>query len=128
MPTIHVLGWYNHDNTGDEAYKIAFPRLFPNFDLVFTDSVKDLSPETIILGGGDILYSNFLRHISVHQPEATKYAFSVSVRDDIPSGFKKIISRDVTDLCQWLPDFTFILKPNKTNGIRLINDIFTSKK
>ena len=29
MNPIRVLGWYNHANIGDEAYKLAFASLFP---------------------------------------------------------------------------------------------------
>ncbi|NIQ15589.1 MAG: hypothetical protein GTO02_14685, partial [Candidatus Dadabacteria bacterium] len=57
---IHVLGWYGHDNVGDEAYKLAFPKLFKNNKFVFGEIIKG-KPEKIILGGGDVLAGKLLR-------------------------------------------------------------------
>jgi polysaccharide pyruvyl transferase WcaK-like protein len=128
---IIVLGWYNHQNIGDESYKIAFPLLFPNIDFTFTDKLPPIvDADAIILGGGDILYTDFSKQLIAH-PTIPKYAFSVSVREGMdlpPVTFKRIVSRDSVPNCEWLPDFTFVLKPNATHGKALINRIFDSQK
>jgi len=125
---ITVLGWYGHDNIGDEAYKLAFPLLFPKAELTFTDRLVNPKADAIILGGGDILYSAFSEQL--HNCSLPKYAFSVSVRKDEvlpPVPFKKIVSRDNLFFpgCSWLPDFTFALFPDADNGRRLVQKIFT---
>ncbi len=55
-----VFGWYNHSNTGDELFKLAFQRLFPEFDFTFTDYFK-LSElhhtDAVFIGGGSFLFA-----------------------------------------------------------------------
>jgi len=134
---IHVLGWYDHDNIGDEAYKIAFPKLFKNHDFTFGEKIQG-KPDTIILGGGDVLSPKFTKQLDAH-PQAKKYAFSINLRatDITPqlSQFDKIISRNFVDLrtvdnykIQCYPDFTFILEPNADNGKQLIKSLFEKYK
>lgn len=38
---ILVIGWYNHGNVGDEAFKTAFQTLFPQFDFTFDTRPHD---------------------------------------------------------------------------------------
>lgn len=125
---ITVLGWYGHSNTGDDAYELAFPLLLPNHILTFTDKLNNSDVDAVILGGGDILYSNFIDQLT--DCSVPKYAFSVSVRKDEvlpPVAFTKIVSRDNSFFsgCSWLPDFTFALSPDVDNGRRLVKKIFT---
>ena len=67
METITVLGWYGHGNVGDESYKTSFPLLFPNYNLVFTDSLtNELKKKSaaVILGGGAVIEKPFLKQLS----------------------------------------------------------------
>lgn len=125
---VTVLGWYGHDNIGDDAYELAFSLLLPEHELTFTDKLDGSKVDAIILGGGDILYNNFSEQL-IPYSLIPKYAFSVSVRDEVlpPVAFKKIISRDNPSFpgCSWLPDFTFALTPDADNGRRLVKKIFT---
>lgn len=126
---VTVLGWYGHDNVGDEAYKLAFPILLPQAKLTFTDTLDESKVDAIILGGGDILYNSFPNQLMSHV-STSKYALSVSVRENEvlpPIAFKKIVSRDRPSFpgCSWLPDFTFVLRPDVDNGFRLVKKIFT---
>jgi polysaccharide pyruvyl transferase WcaK-like protein len=134
---IHILGWYEHENIGDEAYKIAFPKLFKNYEFTFGEKIQG-KPDTIILGGGDILSPKFFKILDQH-PQAKKYAFSINLRaEDIGPNlarFNHIISRNFVDLrttdaykIQCYPDFTFILEPNKDHGKQLIKDLFNKYK
>lgn len=128
--TIHVLGWYGHQNIGDEAYKIAIPKLFKNKEFTFGEEVIG-KPETIILGGGDVLHPRFLKMLDKH-PQAKKYLLSVNLREkDIGphlAQFDRIISRNIIKSKDYkiecYPDFTFILEPNKENGKRIIEKLF----
>lgn len=120
---IHVLGWYDSKNIGDESYKITFPKLFPNNEFSFGEEVKG-SPDTIILGGGDVLNPYFVDKLK-YFPKAKKYAFSVNVREgDDLSMFDKVLARNITTKAPQCPDFAFILEPNKTNGRNIVKEIF----
>lgn len=75
-PNIVVIGYYGHENIGDEQYKITFYHLFkkflPNYekytiDFIDCDMLKTKNFETtdiIIIGGGDILNDYFLDQIN----------------------------------------------------------------
>lgn len=55
-----VYGWYNKANLGDELFKLAFQKLFPNFKFTFTDKLDINNTEAadiIIFGGGSFLYA-----------------------------------------------------------------------
>ena len=74
--TILVIGYYNHDNLGDEQYKISFQYMFDTFlpnrssyNIQYVDcdmlKVTTLSDnDIIILGGGDVLNEYFLDQIT----------------------------------------------------------------
>lgn len=126
MQKVTILGWNQADNIGDSAYKIAFPILFPNCKLTFTDYINEPG-DAIILGGGDVLNTYFFKQLEKY-PLIPQYAMSVDTKTtkDIPNIFKKVISRNVG--VNYLPDFTFVLTPNKTNGNYLINQLFKNQK
>ncbi len=69
MKTVNIIGYYNHNNIGDEQYKISMKKIFNNVDVKFVDCDK-LSLYTfdeecvIVLGGGDILNEYFIDKIS----------------------------------------------------------------
>jgi polysaccharide pyruvyl transferase WcaK-like protein len=56
---IFVLGWYGHDNIGDESFKTAFQSLWPQFAFTFGDKIpKDIDTYSAMwVGGGSFLES-----------------------------------------------------------------------
>lgn len=53
-----IWGFYNKNNTGDELFKAAFTKLFPDINFIFTDvlTVELLdSVNTVFFGGGSFL-------------------------------------------------------------------------
>ena len=132
---IHVLGWYDTPtsitkkfNIGDESYKLTFPKLFPEHEFIFCDTLKEIEPETVILGGGDVLYPSFINQIKACKAKQ-KYAFSVNVTNDsyLPI-FDRIISRNHYKNTEYYPDFAFALEANKERGKSIIKNLFTQHK
>ena len=129
---VNICGWYNHNNCGDEAYKIAFPIILPeNFDITFTD--KPIKSDIYILGGGDIVSNYFID--SFQKINAPKHIISTTIRNDINfknlSQFSTILVRDYQSmkilndnniLSKYCPDATFALTPNVDNGKKIIKD------
>lgn len=54
---VFVLGWYGHNNLGDEAFKDAFRRLWPNISFVFGDELSEEinTYDALWIGGGSFL-------------------------------------------------------------------------
>ncbi len=117
-PKIKVLGYYGAKNIGDEAYKLAFPFLFPEYDLTFTNKLTG-PEETVILGGGDVLNPHFL-----NQLYHAKHKHAMSVNSKNVTGFDSVIARDKRRGFQYLPDFAFILSSDRDRGKTLIKQIF----
>jgi polysaccharide pyruvyl transferase WcaK-like protein len=128
------MGWYDKSNIGDEAYKIAFPRVFPNHDFSF-DAAK--SPN-LILGGGDILSEAFLKN-ALKYPAQKRIALSVSANSNTPIDLVKklddIYVRDIrskkylTDngvACTYMPDVATCMKPNCVNGMNWLRKKYDS--
>lgn len=134
---VNICGWYNHNNCGDEAYKIAFPIILPeNFDITFTD--KPIKSDIYILGGGDIVSNYFID--SFQKINAPKHIISTTIRNDINfknlSQFSTILVRDYQSmkilndnniLSKYCPDATFALTPNVDNGKKIIKDAFNNE-
>ena len=69
---LKIIGYYGHNNLGDEQYKTSFIEMFKrympediNYDVLFYDCDKIFDVEfdeddVIILGGGDVLNDYFL--------------------------------------------------------------------
>jgi polysaccharide pyruvyl transferase WcaK-like protein len=72
---IIIVGYYNHDNLGDEQYKETFEYMLDkylslkkNYEILFVDcdsihNIPILKTDVIILGGGDILNFYFIDKI-----------------------------------------------------------------
>jgi polysaccharide pyruvyl transferase WcaK-like protein len=135
---VNVVGWYDKNNCGDESYKLAFPKVFPSYDFVFSDSpIKNA--DAYILGGGDIITEQALSTFqAINKP---KHIMSVTVSKKFPSqlfeGFRTIITRDNASMnlleqigvsSLLYPDFSFSLNGNKENGKVLINKYFTKNR
>jgi len=134
MAKVAVLGWYGNGNLGDEAYKTAFPLVFPNADFQFISDVKPKdSYHNIILGGGDVYNEFYIRKIS--SVIGKKFAMSVNCTDeslvDVSIAmFDKVFFRAYNEACCYgsktmvFPDFAFMLKANAERGKQLISDQF----
>ncbi len=130
-PSVDILGYYGHQNIGDDAYKLSFPILLPNYTLNFVD--KLINPtKTVVLGGGNVINNYFLGQLA-RFPNITKYTFSVNATPDMMEDlfpFKQIICRNnLTGFpkdtkIMSLPDFAFVLEPNPKNGRKLIEKIY----
>jgi len=135
---VNIVGWYNRKNCGDESYKEAFPRLFPQYDFVFSDCpVKDA--DAYIIGGGDVLTKKLLQTFTaIDKP---KHIMSVTVSEDFDSqllkGYRTIIVRDKNSRERLLksgvdsllyPDFSFCLDYNKERGHALVQKLFAANK
>lgn len=138
MQTVAVMGWYNKENCGDESYKLAFPKIFPDYNFVFT---ADLSKEIInnsdafILGGGDVMSDYYLDQLFGISKK--KHVFSVSASENInPAKLDKFESLYVRDkksveilkqkgvIAKFVPDFAFMLEGDRARGRRLVQKIF----
>jgi polysaccharide pyruvyl transferase WcaK-like protein len=134
-----VLGYYDHKNCGDEAYKCALPLIFPNFDLTFVSADKAMgmmnrgvlninSFDLIIYGCGD-LFTPFFTNSStpvLEKFQGPKFGFSLGsplvqlLRNDIINKLDLIFTRcendsrrlqkkTGTNKCHHLPDAAFAL-------------------
>ena len=91
--TISVIGYYDHNNTGDEQYKLTFKKMIVdnlpydrntkyNIRFVDCDKLKKteiIETEIIILGGGDILNNYFLDEINEKFKNKKNKIIAVSV-------------------------------------------------
>ena len=91
--TISVVGYYDHNNTGDEQYKLTFKKMINdnlpydrntkyNIRFVDCDKLKEteiIETEIIILGGGDILNNYFLDEINEKFKNKNNKIIAVSV-------------------------------------------------
>lgn len=53
-----ILGFYHHRNLGDELFKEAFKKLFPDYELTFTNHItvpQATNCDAIFIGGGSFL-------------------------------------------------------------------------
>lgn len=88
-----VVGWYNHGNLGDEAFRPSFPHLWPNCDFTFADAVPSNVNEAfdaVMLGGGSFLDSG------INGVEALEVPFAfvgVGAGKHIRSPMKAALSR-----------------------------------
>lgn len=78
MTNIFVIGYYGHNNIGDEQYKISFNHIFNTYLTPLSDQIYNIeyidcdliklkefsNSDIIIIGGGDILNHYFLDQIN----------------------------------------------------------------
>lgn len=126
-----VLGWYNHGNIGDEAYKLAFPKIFPNHDFTFADIIPNC--ERVFLGGGDVIQPYFLSKLE--KLKIPKYAMSVNIKPQNISKYNetfcKLLVRNIVPASKnvmTVPDFTFVLEANPQRGKKIIERLFQENK
>lgn len=131
-----MVGWVNHQNIGDEAYKICFPKLFPDHSFHFSEKLPKTN-NPAILGGGNVCASPFLDQI---EKAKKKFAISVGCIASDPiirmKMFDKIFVRDEDSLnylkqleinAKLIPDLAFSLHADKNHGKKLIEKLFTKQ-
>src|ERR1700690_1777427 len=74
---INILGWYNKGNCGDEAFKLAFKKIFPTEELRFCTPDETTWPgaDIHILGGGDVIkpyYLDYIKNYRMQHPGVVK--------------------------------------------------------
>lgn len=135
---IKVVGFYDHGNIGDQAFKLAFPILFPSYNFSFCDTLKnqDLADtDLIIIGGGDVVKKDIIKYLYNVDIPAIAASVTITQGSDLDniSLFKKIIVRDELSLniaqqyhdnVIYLPDFSFVLTPDPIAGRKIIEDQF----
>lgn len=147
---IAVIGWYNHGNVGDEAFKKAFQALFPQFDFDFQahvpGNVNDVY-DAVWVGAGSFLDEQvggledvklptaFLGIGMGHAPgdrllSVMAKAKALVVRDQLT--FKNLISVGLSP--EVAPDLAFanpvLANPTPPEGkkaVVLLNDFFCPK-
>lgn len=136
MKYANIIGWYGNGNTGDESYKIAFPRLFPTVNFQFLGNAPC---DNCILGGGNVLDEGYVRALQ-STPAKQRMILSVSANNKSPfrdlrnidliwvrdrASFNLLQSRDIN--CKWVPDLSFCLAPNRESGDQWIRQTFRER-
>jgi polysaccharide pyruvyl transferase WcaK-like protein len=137
---VNVVGWYGKANAGDESYRRAFPKLFPDWFFAFSDSPRRAS-NAYVLGGGDVVNSESLKKLR-NAPGGNKHLMSVTVSSDVKAeeleGVRSVIVRDRESAERLMassgvaatvaPDFAFALQPDRMAGKRLIKSAFEADR
>lgn len=88
---IYIIGYYGHDNLGDESYKLSFDYIFKTFlpdndlqkyNIEFVENINTKSfidSDIIILGGGDVLNEYFIDKIILKFKNKPNKIIAVSV-------------------------------------------------
>jgi hypothetical protein len=135
MPNVAIIGWYDHDNVGDESYKQAIQSIFGGKNCFFSEKYQTGNFDFVVLGGGNVCASSFME--TVEKYKCPKFAFSVGLIDNDPvekmKMFKSIFVRDKLsyDILKSkniestiIPDAAFILQPDRENGKKILKNYF----
>lgn len=135
-----VLGWYDHQNIGDDSYKLTFPKCLPGNEFRFTDLLTENDIkwcDAVILGGGNVFKEDFLRQLrGLSKPV---YGLSVGVESDFNAyvPFKHVWARENKSLellkkngvpCSLCPDLAFALQGNANSGKQWLVNRFKDEK
>ena len=96
MRKILVLGYYNHQNLGDDVFEYVFQKFFDKYGFVNyairdIDTVDTISSDTtsVIFGGGDLINDYFMKKLwSINLPK-TCPTYAVSIGIPFPSLINK---------------------------------------
>lgn len=134
---IFVLGWYGHQNIGDESYKLSFKSVWPEHTFTFDDKQPtNAKYDLCIIGGGDVIREeNVKKALDIGCPVI---AISVTitnqslcndlhlldhiyVRDEKSVQVLKDFSYDNVT---YIPDISLILTGNFQKGREIIESVF----
>lgn len=135
---ILVYGWYNHNNLGDESYKISFTNIWPQHEFFFTDNIKTLTSEydICVIGGGDVVREEILKKISSVKCKVICISVSITPQSLSPEihNIGHIYVRDKSSLdillgygyknATYIPDISIIIKGNVERGKSIISSLF----
>lgn len=81
---LYVIGYYGHNNIGDEQYKSSFTKLFKNENIKFIDCDMIVDKEfkdddIIVVGGGDIINNYFMYNINKKFKNTNNKIYAISV-------------------------------------------------
>lgn len=139
---IFALGWYGHNNLGDESYKDTFRALFPQHNFTFLDHIKkDVveNSEVVFLGGGNVLRPAYLRELEKIKDKRI-FGFSIGMEESVeisPNLFEHVYARDEKTIntlekmnvpCTMIPDAAFILQGNPDEGNEWLTNKFKQEK
>jgi len=121
---ILFLGYYNHNNMGDDYFEFIFKKMFSNYNIFFIDPNKldkiDNNIDILICGGGDIINDYFMNKIVslkyeyelLNKKKLLTYAISIGVT------YKLSIYQDKT---HYLDIFDYFIVRNKIDAEILSN-------
>ena len=129
---IYVYGWYNHENLGDESYKLSFKETWPEHEFFFTDNILNIEYDLCIIGGGDVITEKSLKIISNFNCPKISISVTITSISLVPSiyildhiyvrdmsSYNNLVNYGYTNVT-YIPDISIILKGNKENGEKLI--------
>jgi polysaccharide pyruvyl transferase WcaK-like protein len=136
---VSVLGWYGHQNVGDESYKISFPKMFPDRQFAFNDPKStDVETDTCVVGGGDILNEMYVKKL-LSVKAKRHLAVSISANINSPLTLLKeldgIYLRDHHSVkflknhgidSIYMPDVSTCLQGSAARGLPLIKKMFAA--
>lgn len=118
--TVAVLGWYGHQNFGDEVVLEGLRQLFHGWDVtVFSDNQKSAYPminfdvvnthDLFVLGGGELINADrlFINSPWVHKIKIPKIILGCGVNAEKPKQLRREVVRD-------LEQFSYIGLRDKT--------------
>lgn len=129
---IHVLGYYDMNNVGDEAFRPAMSYIFDSHDVEFfnIDVYREghyPTPDVLVLGGGDVVTPYYLPVVSEHSAKI-KIGLGVGLGYEsecelaAKAGFNGWFLRNHSDVelvrsrttvpVEYTPDLAFGLKPS----------------
>jgi hypothetical protein len=136
---ILVIGYYNKDNLGDDAYQGVMGQFFPNHHLTFVGSrnlslIDSSAYNGVVVGGGDIINDYFNDDIApfLREFKGPKIAFSIGIPfpsliiDKYLGHFDHVFTRNYEDIrclqellgshrAHFIPDIALAYKPNYPN-------------
>jgi polysaccharide pyruvyl transferase WcaK-like protein len=126
MTNIPILGWYNQQNVGDEAFKDVFRAALREVDPSMTVSfhaqrLESPVPPKIILGGGDVIRPHYLQKIPpevrvVPMGAGLGYESEIELLANVRVPFAVFRNRSDVELAksrgiaaEYVPDLTYFL-------------------
>lgn len=138
-PRVVSLGWFGHQNCGDEAFRHALLELLPDVELNFVNSLSDnqallKASDYLLIGGGNIVDPLFLRGLDKVEIPYSFVGIGVVPGNDLGllAGAQRIIVRDadsynlVSELrpdAVLSPDLAFSLTPDKQAGREMLQKL-----